>query len=565
MNSDNIRFLLTSASKIQSGLIILIGLALLLPGTRTMPLLDRDEPRFAQATIEMIERNEWIIPYFNGEYRFDKPVLTYWIMRIGYCIFGKNELGARIHSIISTILIGLVVWWAGRRWFSARIGFAAAVGLLTCLQFIINGRSCVADMLMVLSVTVSQVCLYELLCRRGSYTHLGWILTFYLSLGLGFLAKGPVALLVPALSAVLFRFIFWRRPLPWSNLKFHIGIPLMLIVISSWGVPALLKTQGLFWKIGMNEHVVKRGIEVFHGRLHTPVFYLVTAFISLFPWIAFAGEGWHVLRSRWRRENAFLVAWFTAPYLIFSFYATQLPHYVMPGFAAFFLIMAQSLEVPLVKRRWTIWWFRIVTAIPAILAIALFLFLIFIDFSGPAAGLRPCLLGLVLILVGLIAMSLLFRYRLWTWIWIGIVILGMGLHLLGGGLRKVSPAVQMVPIFEAMPPDTKCLGYRFTEGSMVFYSDKKWKMTNDPIEVKAFLEGSGSRLAVVLETEKRLDRYLKWIWGQWTGRPVPFIYEDYRGETGELEPATYSSETVHGLNLGKFTWVTIRIFYRVNP
>jgi len=50
-------------------ILILVGLAVLLPGTAVLPLMDRDEPRFAQATWEMIERGEWFVPYFNGEYR----------------------------------------------------------------------------------------------------------------------------------------------------------------------------------------------------------------------------------------------------------------------------------------------------------------------------------------------------------------------------------------------------------------------------------------------------------------------------------------------------------------
>jgi 4-amino-4-deoxy-L-arabinose transferase-like glycosyltransferase len=562
MDSDGRRRVFTSTSLIQAGLILLLGLALLLPGTAKSPLVDRDEPRFAQATVEMIERSEWIIPYFNGNYRFDKPVLTYWLMRLSYWLLGKNELGARLHSIVSTILIGLVVFWAGRRWFSARTGFAAAVGLLTCLQFIVNGRSCVADMPMVLAVAVSQICLYELLCRSNTSTTIGWMVTLYVSLGLGFLAKGPIAVLVPALSAVLFRFVFWRHRLPWRNLKLHIGIPLMFVIVASWGVPALLKTQGLFWKVGMNEHVVRRGVEAFHGRLYSPLYYLFTSLLSLFPWVAFAGHGWYVLRRRWQSENAFLAAWFVAPYLIFSFYATQLPHYVMPGFAAFFLIMAQSIEMPDDRRRWVRWWFWIVTAVPAIAVVALLSWLLFVHFPGPLVRLRLCLWGCVGILTGLITIAVLFRHHRWKWLWISVLIIGVGLHGLGTGLRRVSPALQMVPLFEAMPSRTQCLAYRFTEGTLVFYANQRWEMTEDLQRVKRFLEGSAPRLVVFLETEKKLDRYLKWQWNQWMGQPTPLEYEDYTSEVKGLGTSGYASETIHGLNLGSSTWVTIRVFYR---
>ena len=73
----------------------LLTLAMLLPGTGTLPLIDRDEPRFAQATVEMIARHDWIVPTFNGNDRFDKPILTYWLMRAGYAVCGVGEWGAR--------------------------------------------------------------------------------------------------------------------------------------------------------------------------------------------------------------------------------------------------------------------------------------------------------------------------------------------------------------------------------------------------------------------------------------------------------------------------------------
>ena len=71
--------------------------------------MDRDEPRFAHATVEMMERDSWTIPYFNGAYRFDKPPLTYWWMRLHYALLGVNELAARLHSVVAVYLTALVV------------------------------------------------------------------------------------------------------------------------------------------------------------------------------------------------------------------------------------------------------------------------------------------------------------------------------------------------------------------------------------------------------------------------------------------------------------------------
>ncbi|PYL23797.1 MAG: 4-amino-4-deoxy-L-arabinose transferase, partial [Verrucomicrobia bacterium] len=64
-------------------------------GTWTLPLIDRDEPRFAEASREMIERADYIVPYFNNQLRLDKPPLAYWTQVASYRIFDENDLAAR--------------------------------------------------------------------------------------------------------------------------------------------------------------------------------------------------------------------------------------------------------------------------------------------------------------------------------------------------------------------------------------------------------------------------------------------------------------------------------------
>ena len=550
------------SAQIQIFLIIVLGAIILLPGTGQIPLIDRDEPRFAQATVEMIERGDWVIPYFNGEYRFDKPVLTYWLMRIGYGIFGISELGARIHSVVSTIMIGLVIWWAGRRWFSSITGLAASIGFLTCLQIIVNGRSCIADMPMVLAVALSQVALCELLRRETTENPLLWRLILYISLGLGFLAKGPIAMIVPLLSALLFRFVFWRKPLPWRNLGLAYGLPLTIIIIAAWGVPALLRTQGEFWNVGINKHVVNRGVNIFHGRFYFPFYYLGTIFISLFPWAAFAGRGWPVLRKRWSVENAFLVSWLITPYIIFSFYATQLPHYVMPGFAAFFLILAQSFDKPVEIKTWMKWLSWVVVALPGLVVIVLLGFMLFVPITAPYTDIRFCLWGAAGLLSGLIIMAFLYAYNKKKWLWIGIIIIALSVSSIGTGFRRMSLGVQMVPIFKSMPRDTGYLGFRFMEGSLIFYSDAKWQGTDDIQKVNQFLQSPGPRLVVMLEKEQKLDHYLNWKWSQWRGEAKPLKTTEYIEELDSIDTRGYSLKKIQGLNLGRYTWVNLRIYYK---
>jgi 4-amino-4-deoxy-L-arabinose transferase-like glycosyltransferase len=546
-------------------LIAVVAVGILVPGTWQLPLIDRDEPRFAQATWEMIDRHEWIIPYFNHHYRFDKPVLTYWLMRGGYWLFGVDPFGARFHSIVCALLTALVICALGRRHFSDRIGAGAALGFLTCFQVFLHGRSATADMPMILAVTVSQAALYELLCREEAPAHpRRWFFILYTALGLGFLAKGPIAVLVPLLTVLLLRLVLWRRPLPWSRLKCQWGLPLFLVIVGAWGVPALYLTKGLFWQVGMEKHVIDRGLEVFNGRFYSPLFYLVTAFFSLCPWIAFAGSGYEAVRARWDRSNAFLVAWLLSPYLIFTFYATQLPHYVMPGFPAFFLLTAQALERPEGGRPWTRWWWRGAIALPALLAVVFALALIYGIAREASWQILLVLLAGALLTSAAVVLAIAAKARRGWAVVAGVLLMAASALSLGRGLQRLVPAAQMQPLFNRMPAATRYLAYRFTEGSLVFYSHGQWEMTDDAHELARFLTGDGPRLAVVLEREIKIERYLKWELHRHMDPAAVLDQNDYSRQIGDLDTHGYLHQDVSGLNLGNFSWVTIRVYYRVS-
>src|SRR5271163_5337886 len=83
------------------GLIIFLAvLALSVPQAALVPLLDRDEPRFAEASREMLQNGNFIVPTFNHEPRYAKPPLIYWCQAIAYTIFGENAFAARLPSLV---------------------------------------------------------------------------------------------------------------------------------------------------------------------------------------------------------------------------------------------------------------------------------------------------------------------------------------------------------------------------------------------------------------------------------------------------------------------------------
>ena len=476
---------------------------LYLSGTAEMPLMDRDEPKFAHATVEMMDRGSWAVPYFNGEYRFDKPPLTYWWMWLHYKVFGIGELAARLHSVLAVWLIALVIRNIGRRLADETAGLVAAGAWLVTLQVLVHGRLCVADMPMVLFVTLAMRALLELLLAPSAGFG-RWYWTLYLSLGFGFLAKGPIAIIVPGLAMVLFRLAFWRKPMSWRRLGLGRGSLLALLIVAAWGIPALLMTDGLFWKVGMGEHVVERGGRAFNGRFPLPGYYLVTALASLFPWIAALPMVWRGVRRDWSMEQALLVSWFVAPYLIFSFYATQLSHYVMPGFPAAVLLLALHRQEWMKGQVLCSVWGKFCVGLMVLLAAVAF-------YAAPRlpVEIRPVVThGALFLLLLSVASGCLFAPRVR---WLGLALLPLVSCMIAsvaGDLRRVHPAVQLAAKLKA-GPDEKLTAWEFNEPSLVFYFDHSWKFTSKVETVIKALDKKEPHVVLLLSREWTLSEALK--------------------------------------------------------
>lgn len=327
--------------------IVGLGLLLLLSGNWILPLIDRDEPRFAEASREMLQRRDFIVPYLNGNYRFDKPPLIYWCQAASYSVLGDNPFAARLPSVGFSIATGLLLLVWGRRLGSERTGLAAALLFLTSLQVLIHGRLAVADMAVICFVTAVFWSGWEM--TRPEAKHRGWWwLMFYVSLGLGFLAKGPLAWL-PIGGLLLGR---WFLPVSFrlKPLEMLAGLLLSFGIVAAWGIPALMATDGEFYRIGIGRHVVERSVGVLEGHggkslvsyVASLPLYLGTFFFSFFPW-AFAVPG--RLRTWWKVRASdplgyYLILQTIIIFIVFSLVRTKLPHYTLPAFPCLALWLA---------------------------------------------------------------------------------------------------------------------------------------------------------------------------------------------------------------------------------
>jgi len=339
-----------------------------LAGTWSLPLIDRDEPRFAEASREMLQRGDYVVPFFNNHYRFDKPPLTYWCQTVSYRVFGENDFAARFPSAVAAALTAVLLLAWGRRMESERAGWWAAIIFTLCLQTFIHAKAAVADMWLTLFVTAAHWAAYELLRGRmgtqgelptssneprgtaaaGLETPAGeWWWIFYLALAFAFLAKGPIGW-TPLLTLVAMKFLLRDLCLA-DRLAPLSGMILMLGVVALWATPALLRTQGEFFRVGIGHHVVERSLVTMEGHggkslgwyLLTLPLYLVTVFISFFPWsIKLPWLTKHLRRQRDATDN-YLLAGGAIIFLIFTLLKTKLPHYTLPAFPLLALLLAR--------------------------------------------------------------------------------------------------------------------------------------------------------------------------------------------------------------------------------
>jgi 4-amino-4-deoxy-L-arabinose transferase-like glycosyltransferase len=331
--------------------IICLGLLLMLSGNWILPLTDRDEARFSEASREMIQRSDYIVPWFNGEWRLYKPTGIYWCQIASYRVLGVNEFAARLPSALFTTATALLLVRWGRKIADAKTGFLAGAMLLTGVHLAVFGRAATADLALIFFFTLATWSGWEL-TRPEQSSRRKWWWIFYLALVLGFLAKGPVAWL-PLVGMILGRALrrdSFRLPLT----ETVVGLAVAVALIGCWGIPALVQTNGMFWTVGMNEQVYQRAVAVNNGHglagiwgffLPLP-FYFVLFFVSFFPWSTRVPM---TLYRWWREPRRDDLGWYlltiaATVFIVFSLVKTKLFHYTMPAFPLIALWLARQIS-----------------------------------------------------------------------------------------------------------------------------------------------------------------------------------------------------------------------------
>lgn len=330
-----------------------------LPGLMLLPPLDRDESRFAQATAQMLESDNYVDIRFQDEPRWKKPIGIYWAQALAVSAISdpaeRDIRPYRLPSLVGAMLAAWALAWGASATIGSRAGFLS--GAMLGATFLLSTEAGIAktDAMLCGLTTLSMAALLRiyLATRAGTKPERWHKALFWLGIGLSILIKGPIGLMVIALSVLALT--IWDRNLRWlGQLGWGWGIPLLALIVGPWAIAITIATDGGFWREAIFGDLAPKlaGAHESHGS--PPGTYLLLAPILLFPITlllpAALSTGW---RQRAEPVVRFAVCWLLPSWLVFELAPTKLAHYTLPTFGAIALLMAIALTRPIgTKSRW---------------------------------------------------------------------------------------------------------------------------------------------------------------------------------------------------------------------
>ena len=320
-----------------------LAMLLFLPGLYDIPPADRDEPRFTQATKQMIETGDYGDIMFGEEPRYKKPIGIYWLQALAVQLSGPdglNEIGNyRLVSVLGGLLFVTGVYFLSRRLFGREAAFIAALCAPAPIVVSVEAHLAKTDSVLAATTVFS---FYALACawkafnlERPDYFQTRHFFIFWLSLALGILVKGVnlavILLTVIALSAYL------RTPRWLSALKPHFGVPLTLLLTAPWFYFIIEKSGGDFVSKSVGEDMLAKLISGVESHKAPPLTHFLAHFGIFFPVALLTPLALITAYKKKAHEGFAFCLLAAAPgWLLFELAPTKLPHYTYPLYGLIF-------------------------------------------------------------------------------------------------------------------------------------------------------------------------------------------------------------------------------------
>jgi 4-amino-4-deoxy-L-arabinose transferase-like glycosyltransferase len=499
---------------------VLLVVALLgfLPGFFSIPPIDRDEARFAQATKQMVESRDYVDIRFQDEVRYKKPVGIYWVQAA--VVKAASALGFphalttiwlyRLPSLIGSIGAVLLTYWTALAFVSRRAAMLAGLMMASCVLLGIERLIAKTDALLLMTVVAAMGAMARAYLwdeRERLDAARAWMVAaiFWTALAAGVLLKGPLIVMVVALAAIAL--IAVDRSAGWLlTLKPIAGIIWLAVLVLPWFVAIIGRTGDAFLAESVGQDLLSKVFAGQESHGAPPGYYFVLFWVTFWPGATLAALATPaVWQARRERSVKFLLAWLVPSWVVFELVVTKLPHYVLPLYPAIAILIAGVIDARALSRKsfleWgTIWWFLVpmVAGIAGVVALAVI---------GRQFGL------LVWILMGAAAVLGFLAWRLYqadgaehsllravgAAILTAIATFGLIIPSLG----QLFPSATLARILResgCAQPEAAAVGYQ--EPSLVFLAGTATRLA-DTAGAAEFLRGGDCRFAFVEAREER--------------------------------------------------------------
>ncbi|MBZ5648448.1 MAG: glycosyltransferase family 39 protein [Acidobacteriia bacterium] len=370
-------------------------------GLGAFGLTGADEPRYAQIAREMLARHDLITPVLYGKPWLEKPVLYYWLAAFFYKIFGVSDWAARLPSACLATLMVFAAYFHARR-FRPGAELNAALMTTACAAMIGFSRAAATDMPLAAFFVLGMLAWHAWFATGRRL----WLAAFYIAMGLGTLAKGPVAAVLAGVIVLAFALRERDLGIVWRTLWLP-GITLYLAAALPWYIAVQVRNPNFFREFILRHNLERFAVQnLYHHK--EPFWYFVPVLLlAVMPWTVYfvAALVEHLRNFRERAPGApghdplsrFLVLWAAIVVVLFSISQAKLPGYILPAVPPCTLLVADWIqrrgEKPL--RRWQA---ALHAAAVAALTVAAIVapFLVAAKHAGQRAALPPQLKGFAL-------------------------------------------------------------------------------------------------------------------------------------------------------------------------
>ena len=326
---------------------IAICFLIFLSGVFRLPVLDRDEARFATASKTMLIEKNYIDIKMHDEVRYKKPVGIYWIQVLSNKIFGSDPFDNiaiyRLPSIIGVFLSFILVFNYLRKIYCSETAFLSVFFIVFSLIAFSETHQAKTDGILFLTIALCNLITIKFL-EHKKITSFHKII-YWISLAAGILVKGPIILIFTILPVLIYSFIKKNNLL--KSLFSPFAFLIFLLISVPWFILITIESNGLFWNESVGHDLLKKLASGQESHGFPPGYYLLTTFILFWPGSVLIYPAIKSLLKNFKRKSKasdsflFLILGFFVPYFIYEIIPTKLPHYIFPAYLPLSIIISK--------------------------------------------------------------------------------------------------------------------------------------------------------------------------------------------------------------------------------